>query len=49
MSRDGNFLLTETVKEPASQNRLTEAIIVTVTASVNTPIFRDGFVIKKSP
>ena len=48
MPRDGNFLLTEAVKETASQNRLTEAIIVTVTASINTPIFRDSFVIKKS-
>jgi len=42
INRGGHFLLTETVKETASQNRLTETINIKVTASVNTPIFRGG-------
>ena len=43
INRSGHFLLTETVKQTASQNRLTEAVDIKVTASVNTPIFRGGY------
>jgi len=42
-NRGGHLLLTEATKETASQNRLTEAINVKVSASVSTPISRDGY------
>jgi hypothetical protein len=42
INRAGHLLLTEVVKETASRNRLTETVIVNVTASINTPIFRCG-------
>ena len=40
----GHFLLTEAVTETTSVNRLTEAIMCNVTASVNRGIFRGGHV-----
>jgi len=43
INRDGHFLLTEVVKETTSQNRLTEAVNIKLTASINTPIFRGGY------
>ena len=46
INRGGHFLLTEAVKETASQNRLTEAVTIKITASVNTPIFRGGHIMK---
>jgi hypothetical protein len=46
INRGGHVLLTEVVKETASQNQLTEAVNVNVTASVNTTIFRGGQLIK---
>ena len=49
INKGDHFLLIEIVKETISQNRLTEAVDIKVTVSVNTPIFRDSFVIKKLP
>ena len=40
------FLLTESVKETASQNRLTEIVNVKVTVSVNTSIFIDIYLLE---
>jgi hypothetical protein len=37
-----HFLLTEAVKKTASQNRLTDAVTVRTTASVNSSIFGGG-------
>ena len=45
-NKGDHFLLIEIVKETISQNRLTEAVDIKVTVSVNTPIFRDRHVIK---
>ena len=46
INRGGHLLLTETVILTASENQLTKAVDFNVTASVNTPIFRGGYVIK---
>ena len=43
INKDDHFLLTEAVKESASQNILTEVVNIKVTASVNTPIFRGSY------
>ena len=46
INRGDHFLLTEAVKETASQNQLTEAVDIKVAGSYNSPIFRDGLLIK---
>ena len=46
INRGGHFLLTEAVKKTASQNGLTEAFNLNMTASINTSIFRGGLLIK---
>ena len=46
INRGGHLLLTEAVKKTAYQNPLTEAVTIKMTTSVNTPIFRGGFLIK---
>ena len=48
INRGGQVLLTAAVKETVSQNRLTEAVNLKVTASVNTTIFRET-VIRRKP
>ena len=45
INRGIHFLLTKAVEETVSQNLLTEAVIVIPTASVNTSIFSDIFLI----
>ena len=39
INRGDQFLLTEAVTKTISENRLTEAIIINATASINTSIF----------
>ena len=46
INRGDHFLLTEAVKKTVSQNQLTEADNLNVTASVNSPIFEGGSLIK---
>jgi len=46
INRGGHFLLTESVKETASQNQLTEAVTIKITVSINTVIFGGGPLIK---
>jgi len=48
IKRGDHFVLTETVIETASQNRLTQAVTFNVTASVNGPIFRGRHIIESS-
>ena len=43
INKGGHSLLTEAVNKNVSQNRLTEAVTLGVTASVNTAIFRGGY------
>ena len=45
VNRGGHFILTELVKETASQNRLIETVDVNLTSSFNTPIFKGGCII----
>jgi len=42
INRGVHFLLTEVVKKTTLQNRLTEAVTVRTTASVNSSIFGGG-------
>ena len=43
INRGEHLLLTEAIKETTSQNRLTEAVNVNVTASINTSFFRRNY------
>jgi len=45
INRGGRFLLTEAVTKTASENRLTEVVMLYMYASVNTYIFWGGYII----